>query len=316
MQYKSKYRSSPIRIDQKHVIDLDGTGDTVMVSIETSTDTDLNFEDIPSLALTPKPAVMLKLSHKDTVINGSLGDDIIVEAFLKEPLPDDVSVDFSIQASTVPDWKDFRQIKSVLNTPDTFDYDTFKADLDLTGLSTTAGTITITAGNLSGNVSITSTAKPPAELFYGKGSYYVAEVVLGNVVSTSDVMLHSHQNRGYIFLEDNNTYPKWDNYAVQLWGKIEDVSYWQPLPDPATGNATAWTFGYYRELDSGGNSVLTDDPTLATRIFDDVPIDKVELRPVDKNLVPEDIQSVTGSEIDLTNRLPYYTVKIITGRRE
>lgn len=54
-------------------------------------------------------------------------------------------------------------------------------------------------------------------------------------------MLHFDNTETYILLEDSLNYPKWEGGEIELWGKIEGTSYWQPIQDPDTSSTVTFT---------------------------------------------------------------------------
>lgn len=309
MQYKPAIISPPILVSDRKEIPIGGLGDTLNVSLDTVYDTEIHLQSKESIPLTPKPSVSLYMKHKDVVDVITRGESFDITVKLSQPLTQDMDVDFSITESVIPDWNGMRKMNEI-SVNDNFDYNTLIQVMPTSDLDVVNGTITILAGQTENTVTITSTAN--TDLFYGKGSYFCSKVTISNVSSTADVMLNHHRE-AYVLYEDSMSYPKWNNFEVELWGKLPNLSYYQPIEDPESGQTVTWTFDYDVGTDELGDPILTDT-TLRTKIIDDIPIESIQLRPVDSNVIPVDIENV--APIDLSTKLPMYKCVIVAGRRD
>jgi len=311
MQYKPAIVSPPILVSETKEIAIGGLGDTLNISLDVVYDTELHLESKGTIPLTPKPSVSLSMKHRGIIDVITRGESFDITVELTKALTTDITVDYTITEELIGGWDKLRSIKEINHTQDNFDYSVLLRTLPTDQLDLPTGTITIPAGSTSATVTVTSTAN--TELFYGKGSYFSSKVVLSNIVSTEDVMLNGH-SVAHILYEDALSYPKWNNFEVELWGKLPHLSYYQPIYDPETSAVVKWTFDYDEGVDELDEPILTDT-TLRTKIVDDIPLDMIQLRPVDTTTVPVDIENALAP-IDLTTQLPFYKCIVLAGRRD
>lgn len=300
MQYRPTIVSPPILYTERYTLPIGMSGDTLNISLDPEFWRGVTLSSARTPNTLPKPSVSIVEKNNSVIDTKTIGESFDVTVKLSKVLANDVTVDFNITPEIIPTWDDIRKMQDVRVAQDDFDYSHFIKPIDVLNLDIITGTITIPAGQLEASVTITST--PYTEMFYGKGSYYSLKVELSNVVSVDDVLLNN-LNSSYVLLEDSFTYPKWGELEVELWGKMPELSYFQPIYDPETSSIVKWKFGYNTEDDGLGNITLTD-PTLVTKIVDDIPLEEIQLRPVDKLAVAVDAENVTTPmDLSLTTLL-------------
>ncbi len=307
MKYNKNIISPLIRTDERITIPTEGFGDSLFISLDPVYEKTLNHEAPESVSATRFPSVMLVEDHKNVISSVNSGEDISFKVALSNTYTSDITVDYSIEVATFPD-PNIRETK-IVGVTDTVDYSTFFTDVDTTLLDNLTGTITIPTGQAEVTHTIPTTAN--TVMFKGDGSFFCGKVVLSNL-SEPQYMLHPELTESYFLLQDAIPYPKWGENSVEVWGRLPDVSYFQPIIDSSTDATVIFTFNY-EKVDDGSGSTTLGDITLRSKIIDDVPLDAIQLRPVTGTTVV-DVENETP--VDLTGNLPYYKAKVVLGRRD
>ena len=309
MKYSNTIVTQPVRSDATTEVHIDGYGDSMFISLDYEIPSQLHLPDPQPISVSRFPSVYIEEVGKHVGAVHKMGEDLVFTLKLTEARPTDITVDYTITSLAFTE-TDYRKSDKVVAHVDTSDYSRYFLPVDLLLVEAPIATVTIPAGQLSVDVTVTTTAN--TVMLYGEGSYFTSNIALSNL-SDPQMMLHpEHQNK-FVLSEDAISYPAWGDLEVEVWGKLPEVSYYQPIIDPETSQTVTFTFGF-DEVDDGLGNITLTDTVLRSKIIDDIPLDSIQFRPVEGSL-PVDKENVT-TPVDLTNSLPFYVIKVTTGRRD
>ena len=309
MKYSNTIVTPPVRTDETTEVPIGGYGDSLFISLDYDIPKTLHLPEPDKVGTTRFPSVYIEEVGKGIGAVHKLGEDLVFTVKTSQPVLADTTVDYTITTATFPD-VGLRASDRVHAFVDTSDYTRFFGQTDTTLITTLTPTVTILAGTDSTVVTIPTTAN--TTMLYGEGSYFASQVTLSNI-SDPQMMIHFDLGDSYLLSEDAISYPVWNGVEIEVWGKLPHVSYYQPVIDPDTSTTVSFVFDFETADDGLGNITITDT-LLRSKIIDDIPLESLQFRPVDGNS-PLDIENV-GAEIDLTTQLPFYTIKVTTGRRD
>ena len=306
MNYSKPIITKPLKWNENSIIELHGLGDSLFINLIQKMDTTLKLA--PATTKLPNrisPWVSLATINKNVVAHITEGESFDITVNLSKAHTTDITVDFTITHDVSQVERDWRVSKDSDEHKDDFDYvaEYFAPSADA-DYDTTNGTITISAGDLSGSATVTTV--DDALLQRGAGSFKVGLITLSNL-SSGDHMIHNQAEAASVLIEDSSTYPIWTG-DLELWGKGHDLQEWEPILDPDTSTIAVFNMGY-EAVDDGLGGFTSGDPLMRTKIIDDIPLTEIQLRPsLD---IPLDITTIE----DLTNKLPFYRAVVNIGRR-
>ncbi|AUR91459.1 hypothetical protein NVP1161O_017 [Vibrio phage 1.161.O._10N.261.48.C5] len=308
MKYTTILSSPPVLYGDVYGFDTGYHGDSLVLSVDYEYDKSLNTEDYPvkELRPTPKPSVYIENTLAETCHVGVAGDEIKFKVKLTKPHTSSISVSYTITGEQQPADVNIRKHPDE-DIEDTTDYSAFFKALTVSRLGAlSTGVVTFLAGEVEKELTIPNS--PETSMFKGKGSFYVGKVTLSGV-SDPSYMLHFDNAESFLLLEDSFHYPEWEGGAVEVWGKVNGLSYYQPILDPETADVVTFTFGYTSEEDEEGNVTLKD-PAMRSKQLEDTPLEAIQFRSIATE-VPVDVNSKTSLE----NNLPYIKYVVNVGRR-
>ncbi|AGG57787.1 hypothetical protein VPBG_00014 [Vibrio phage helene 12B3] len=309
MKYTTILSSPPVLYGEDYVFDTGYYGDSLVISVDYEYSKTLNTEDykVKDLRPTPKPSVYLENVLTDTCHVGVAGDEIKFKVKLTKPHTSSISVSYTVTGEDQPSDVNIRKHPAQDGVEDDTDYSAFFKALTVSRLGAlSTGVVTFLAGEIEKEVTIHNS--PETSMFKGKGSFYVGKVTLSDV-SDPSYMLHFDNAESFLLLEDSFTYPEWEGGAVEVWGKVNGLSYYQPILDPETAEVVTFIFGYDSLDDGEGNTTLTD-PSMRSKQLEDTPLESIQFRSITTE-VPVDVDSQTSLE----NNLPYVKYVVNVGRR-
>lgn len=305
MNYSETTITRPVRWDEEYELDIGTSGDCLWISLDPEIPVTMGMDEPDKLSPTPKPSVYVSQEFKQVAGMNTQGEDLIFSVALSKTSPVDISIDYTLSEDLTGFDPSVRKDTTVNQEPDNTDYMDWFTPLPVANIDSVTGTVVIPAGQLEVEVSVPTTLM--SEMFKGKGSYYVTRVTL-DTQDNSGYMIHYKNDTAFILQEDSFTYPKWGECSVQVWGKVNNVSYYEPIIDNDTSTVITYDFGYE---ENGGGSWRRI--TLRTKIIDDTPIEKLLFVPVEGD-TPVDVENDTA--VDLSTNLPYYKIKVNAGRRD